>query len=222
MEVSSKTDRAAQSEARSTTDGFESWKPPAPGMGLNSGLVSFRGRRSAGAESKLTIIHFEPHRSIPAIPPGQTVSEPRGILARAIIDLAMPLMHEQTGHSTGPGIAVFVRAPSREVDVPVVQVQDDVCVGMGQIPADDEAAELGVRSDLGDVEELAGVVLDAREEDERGLGGVLVDVGEDSLGGDFVLSVFRADEDHGLFWVQAVPGDVGFDGELCCQDRGTE
>lgn len=36
MEVSLKTDNAEHNEAKSTADGFETWNPPAPGIGLNS------------------------------------------------------------------------------------------------------------------------------------------------------------------------------------------
>jgi hypothetical protein len=36
MEVSLKTDNAEHREAKSTADGFETWNPPAPGIGLNS------------------------------------------------------------------------------------------------------------------------------------------------------------------------------------------
>jgi hypothetical protein len=40
MEVALKTERAEQREAKSITEGLDSWKPPAPEMGLNSFIHS--------------------------------------------------------------------------------------------------------------------------------------------------------------------------------------
>lgn len=40
IEVSLNKDKVAHNEAKSITDGFETWKPPAPGIGLNSCHVS--------------------------------------------------------------------------------------------------------------------------------------------------------------------------------------
>jgi hypothetical protein len=37
MDVWLKTESDAQREVRSTTEGFETWYPLAPGLGLNSG-----------------------------------------------------------------------------------------------------------------------------------------------------------------------------------------
>lgn len=40
MDVSLNTDREAHKAAKSMADGFETWKPPAPGIGLNSCSIS--------------------------------------------------------------------------------------------------------------------------------------------------------------------------------------
>ncbi|CAG9936520.1 unnamed protein product [Clonostachys rosea f. rosea IK726] len=81
----------------------------------------------------------------------------------------------------------------------------------GGVPADDDALGVGVGRDAGDVEVLARVVLDAREEYEGGLVAVLVDGGEDLLGGDEEVLV-RLDLDHAPLRAQAVPGDLALDG----------
>ncbi|CAI6090502.1 unnamed protein product, partial [Clonostachys chloroleuca] len=69
----------------------------------------------------------------------------------------------------------------------------------GGVPADDDA--LGVSVGL----------LDPREEEESGLVGVLVDGGDDLLGGDEEVLVWL-DLDHALLRAQAVPGDLALDG----------
>ena len=61
MEVSSKTDRVAQRDARSTTEGFESWNPPAPGIGLNSGRSQYTNIHASEPTRQLTVIHLKPH-----------------------------------------------------------------------------------------------------------------------------------------------------------------
>lgn len=52
---------------------------------------------------------------------------------------------------------------------PIVQLQRDVAGSVCEIPADDASLALGRRCDGRDVEELARVVLHARQPDERDL-----------------------------------------------------
>ncbi len=81
---------------------------------------------------------------------------------------------------------------------------------LGEVPAYNDAAVLCVRGDARHVEDLATVVLQARQEDQGSLVRVLVDGGEDLVGGD-VKVVVRLDINHGLSRLEAVPSDLGFD-----------
>ena len=89
--------------------------------------------------------------------------------------IAVLLVHESTGDRASAGVHVLVSTPAGKVDVPVVQLQLDISGCVGEIPADEDSAGVGVGSDCGNVEQLAAVVLDAGEEDQSQLVGVLVD-----------------------------------------------
>lgn len=160
---------------RSITEGLETWKPPAPGIGLNSGTVQcFVGPERTRGE--LTVVHLKAHRPITAVPPRQAMPEFRSILSSAVVYLPVLLVHIDSTHRTGSCIAVLVGAPGGEIDIPLMHLQLDIAVRMGQIPADSQAAFLGVFGDPGHVKQLPRVVLDARQENERCVTGVLVDI----------------------------------------------
>lgn len=123
------------------------------------------------------------------------------VLALAVVDFAVALVHEEAGHGAGTGIAVLVRAPGGKVDVPVVQLDLDVAVGVCQVPAYRQTAVLRVLGDCGDIEELAGVVLDTRKKNKGGVIDVLVDVRKDLFCGDLVCALVWSDEDHVLLGI---------------------
>lgn len=113
-----------------------------------------------------TVIHGEAHGFVPAVPPLQT--------AVAVV-VAVLAVHKGTGDGARAGVHVLVGAPAREVNVPVVQLELHVAGGVGEVPADGDAAGVSVGGDGGDVQELAAVVLDTGQEDQGELVGVLVD-----------------------------------------------
>ena len=113
----------------------------------------------------------------------------------------MALVHKETSHGSGAGIAVFVRAPGGKVDVPVVQLDLDVAVGVCQVPAYGKTTILRVLGDCRDIEELAGVVLDTRKKNKSGVIDVLVDVRKDLFCGDLVCALVWSDEDHVLLGI---------------------
>jgi hypothetical protein len=104
--------------------------------------------------------------------------------------VAMLLVHESTGDGAGTGVHILVSTPAGKVDVPVVQLQLDVAGCVGEIPADQDSAGVGVGGDCGNVEQLAAVVLDTGKEDQSQLVGVLVDHGCYPLGRDGVVVVW--------------------------------
>ena len=89
--------------------------------------------------------------------------------------IAVLLVHESTGDRASAGVHVLVSTPAGKVNAPVVQLQLDVSGCVGEIPADEDSAGVGVGGDCGNVEQLAAVVLDAWEENQSQLVGVLVD-----------------------------------------------
>jgi hypothetical protein len=83
---------------------------------------------------------------------------------------------------------------------------------MRQVPADDYPAFASVLGDAGDVEELAGVVLDAGQEEQGGVVGVGVDGGEDVGGGDGEGGgVVGVELDQGGGGGEVVPLELGGD-----------
>ncbi|KFY11221.1 hypothetical protein V492_04571, partial [Pseudogymnoascus sp. VKM F-4246] len=127
----------------------------------------------------VVIRHRESCLLVAAPPPRETGVElplPRGGGGG---DLAVAVVHEESADGAGPGVEVLVRAPCCGVDVPVVQLEGHVADGVGEVPDHEDAAGLGVGGDRFDVEELAGVELDAGEEEDGGGGRVGVDGGED-------------------------------------------
>jgi hypothetical protein len=90
------------------------------------------------------------------------------------------LVHKQPANRAGPGVDVLVIAPHGKVDLPRVQAQLNVPDRVRQVPRDGgDAARARVRRDGRHVEQLARVVLDARQKDERRLGRVPVNHRQD-------------------------------------------
>ena len=84
-------------------------------------------------------------------------------------------MNENTADAPGTRVQVLVRAPHREVHVPVVQLQFHVTHCVGQVPTDFDSLDLlRVCCDRCDVKELARVVLDTGQAHERKRLGMLV------------------------------------------------
>ena len=96
--------------------------------------------------------------------------------------IAVLLVHKSARDRAGTGVHILVSTPASEINIPVVQFQLDIAGRVREVPADEDAAGVGVGGDGGDVEELAAVVLDSGEEDQGQLVGVLVDEGGDALG----------------------------------------
>lgn len=127
----------------------------------------------------------------------------------------MFLVHKRARDRAGAGVEVLVRAPHRKVDVPVVQRQLDVADGVREVPPDGgDAAGAGVGRDARDVEQLARVVLDPRQEEQGGGVGVGVDGGEDLVRGEVEGVRVRVDLDEGGGRGEVVPLDLGGDGVL--------
>ena len=124
-------------------DGFESWKPCAPGVGLNSVYLLGDPMLQKWSRSELTVVHQEARRLVVAVPALQ------GLVLRTV---TMLLVHKSASNGTSTRIHVLVSTPAGKVDVPVVQLQLDISGCVGEIPADENSAGVGVGGDCGNVE----------------------------------------------------------------------
>lgn len=187
---------------------------------VEDALVAQAEARRAGQRHELAA-HAETRALLATPPAAQAWPEAQALLADLVAalggrrDVAVALVDEESADDTWPAVHVLVVAPRGEVDVPVVQLQRHVADGVGEVPADGDAALLGVGGDGGDVEELARVVLDAREEQQGGAGGVGVDYRENVRGGEERAVWFGGVEfDEGLRVVEVVQVQLRLDGVL--------
>ena len=77
----------------------------------------------------------------------------------------MALVDEHRTDRARTGVHVFVGAPRRGVDFPVVQRQRNIARRVGEVPDHVRSNLVGCLGDPGDVEELPGAERDAGEED---------------------------------------------------------
>ncbi len=88
-------------------------------------------------------------------------------------------MYEEPTCCAGTGIQVLVAAPDGCIDVPGMQLQRYVADRVCEVPDYEDGVRMSKGGDGGDVEELAGVILDSGEEDEGCCGSMFFDDGED-------------------------------------------
>mmetsp|Transcript_5456 Transcript_5456/g.11107 ORF Transcript_5456/g.11107 Transcript_5456/m.11107 type:complete len:264 (+) Transcript_5456:261-1052(+) len=117
-------------------------------------------RLRAGRWHKV-MLHLKAVR-FPVAPP---TSQTTGQVSHPCI--RMPLMHEATGNVARARIQVFVGAPAGKVATPIVQLQGNIPDGVGQVETHHAALVLGCTRDAVQLEELACVVLDPAEHDQR-------------------------------------------------------
>lgn len=91
-----------------------------------------------------------------------------------------------------------------------MEMERDVTGRVSEVPAYNYAMGLGEGGYGGDVEELAGVELDAGEKEEGCCGCVEGDEGEDVGGCECCFCVFWGDAYHGVFGIEVVKTDLGF------------
>ena len=106
----------------------------------------------------------------------------------------MPFVDEQRTERAGATVEVLVRAPRGDIDAPVVEREFDVARGVGEVPADDRPGRVTGCGQPFDLEGLPRREVDAGEEDQRELTGVLRDRTFQVRGPDRVLA--RAWPDH--------------------------
>ena len=111
----------------------------------------------------------------------------QGLVLRAV---AVLLVHKGSSNSTSTRVHVLVSTPACKVNIPIVKLQLYVSCCVRQIPTNDNSAGVGVGCDCGNVEQLATVVLNTRQQNQCELIGVLIDQGADTLCGNNVALVW--------------------------------
>lgn len=133
------------------------------------------------------------------------VAPPSGEAVRilpTIRDTAVAFVDEESADTARAAVQVLVAAPRSGVDVPIMELKRHVSDGVGEVPDDEDAVGAGEGGDGWDVEELAAVVLDAREEEEGRSLRVLRDDRLDVLRREDILPRWGFKKNHSLLWLQ--------------------
>jgi len=77
------------------------------------------------------------------------------------------LVHKDGRDSPWARIKVLVGAPASKINLPVVEFQDHIAGGVGQVKPHNAALSVTSLRDFLQVKELASVVLDSTEHDHR-------------------------------------------------------
>ena len=132
--------------------------------------------------------------------------------ARDIGPPRMALMHEQAADRARTAVEVLVTAPAREIAPRVVEGEREVPGGMGQIEADHAPPGVAEPCDLIQVEHLAGVILDPRQQDQRDGIALALDGLREVFPPQAKLTGPRPDHEQRRRRFQAMEADLGLDG----------
>lgn len=129
-----------------------------------------------------------------------------------LVHTAVSLVNKQCRHATGSTVKIFVAAPRRKINVPVMEPQIHVPRGMGAVPTDQYAFGVGVSGNLFNIKVLSGVELDGREKNQCSTRGVVINDFENLFrcqnGG---VCIFWLNQDHGIIRGKIVVADLRFD-----------
>ncbi len=143
---------------------------------------------------------------------GCLVVSPPATEAGQVRVVTVTCVNEAARHGARPGIQVLVSAPDGEIRAPLVHAERDIAGGMGEIEADGAPLFVTKPGDLGHVEDLAGVVLHARQHDEGdGLAFPLEDVANVFFA-DQLFTVTGCEQEHRACRIVAMEFDLGFHG----------
>ncbi len=122
----------------------------------------------------------------------------------------MSLVHKGASYCARAGIKILIRAPNCEIDIPIVQGQRRVAYRVGEIDANGAAAALRDRRNPGNIKELAGKEIHAREKDERDLFALFFEERLDIflVQGEFTRA--RSREDKALVGMKAMVRELRF------------
>lgn len=120
-------------------------------------------------------VHDEPGALVVAPPSRQPlpVSTFRVRIRDLRRDQAVPGVDKHATDAARAAVEILVRAPRGRVDVPFLEVQRHVAHGMSQIPDDEDTLLVSEFSNRGNIEQLTSVVLDAGQQNDGRVLGVL-------------------------------------------------
>ena len=81
----------------------------------------------------------------------------------------MPFVDKKASNRARPRVQIFVCAPYGEIDIPFVQLQRDISGCVCKVPANCDTSGMCVFCYCSDVEKLAGIKLNTREENQSDL-----------------------------------------------------
>ncbi len=117
-------------------------------------------------------------------------------------------MDEAAGDGARSCVEILVRAPDREIDIPVVQGEGNVADRVREVEPDPAAAPPRGGRDALQVQSLARLKLDPREEDECDLVTLAVEQRLDVVGAQRVLAVAWSDPDQCVVRVETMQLDL--------------
>ena len=87
----------------------------------------------------------------------------------------MAFVHEASGYRAGTSVEVFVAAPDREIDIPVMQFQRKISGCVRHVEADHASFRVSGIRDPAKIKCLSGVIIHAAEHDQRDFFAVTID-----------------------------------------------
>ena len=152
------------------------------------------------------------HEARPHLEARRLVVPPPSREARTFRVVGVPVVHEAAGDGARSRVQVLVGAPDREIHIPVVQCERHVAGGMREVEPDRNAAPACGPRDALHVVDLAGVVLHARQHDQREVVGVPMDQFFQILHAQARFAGTRSREDEGLARIVAMEAHLRLDG----------
>src|ERR1700690_2662158 len=134
---------------------------------------------------------------------GGFVLSPPSSEARESEIARVAFVNETATDAAGTAVDVFVGTPDCEIAIRVVHGEGDVTGRVSEVPSDDAAFGAGGGGDARDFEKLAGVVVDASEQDERDFFAFAIEKGFDVVGADEGFSGSGREFDEGCGGTEA-------------------
>ena len=124
----------------------------------------------------------------------------------------MTLMDECGSDRTRTGVQVFVGAPHRKIDVPIVQRERDIADHVRKIESCNDAVFPCRGCDFLDVEQLTREKIHAAKHHHRELFGVFIDQIDNLFRSNGKLAFARARKNERRFRIELMMHDLGLDG----------
>ncbi len=128
--------------------------------------------------------------------------------ARQIEALRVPLMDKAAGHRAGSRVEVFIATPTGEIAAPLVKSQGDIPSRVGEVETGHAALPMTEPDNLGDIEHLAGVILDTGKQYQCDRRAFALDQVRDIFKSEAVLTGSRRGQKQRPGGIEAVEPDL--------------